>query len=156
MVKLPFHAQFFSHFIHVSNISTSLRIVHNRINLLCGEKIVFRSPHKRNLSGSYCSLTDKNISSEEKDILMDDSHATTFTNRLYRHPGIFHHVLVIQPRNKSGTKWELVPESERKLAEAVALINTLRQWKVIEKVSFDLRTITFFLSRDMRISGIKT
>lgn len=74
----------------------------------------------------------KNSINGEEEFVFDDPY-TTFTNRLFRHPGIFHNVLVIQPRNKSKTKWEMNEECERKLAEAVALIDTLRQWRVVEQ-----------------------
>lgn len=88
---------------------------------------------KRNFCILSCLMKNNDSSEEVKGFVFDDPY-TTFTNRLYRHPGIFHNVLVIQPRNKSKTNWESPEECERKLSEAVALIHTLHQWKVVDKV----------------------
>lgn len=106
------------------------------LNLKISKSCNLKKIENRFSTTSSCLMLDnENLSKEEKDILLDDTHTTTFTNRLYRHPGHSHNVLVIQPRDKSGAKWELTVDSERKLAEAVALVNTLRQWKVVGKVS---------------------
>lgn len=98
---------------------------------------------KSNFSILSCLMKKNNNSEDIKEFVFDDPY-TTFTNRLYRHPGIFHNVLVVQPRNKSKTNWESTEYCEPKLSEAVALIDTLHQWKVVDKVSILSLELHFF------------
>lgn len=64
----------------------------------------------------------------------DQSMFENLTKDLYHHPGIGHNILLIQPRIKYGRNNEKRIVSECKMGEAVALVNTLPGWKVIEKV----------------------
>lgn len=66
--------------------------------------------------------------------LSDQSMFENLTKDLYHHPGVGHNILLIQPRIKYGRNNERRIDSECKMGEAVALVNTLPGWKVIEKV----------------------
>lgn len=110
-----------------------------QIHCKFNERYVIKSNVKqviKKFSVLSCLMKDgRNSSNDDQKLIFDDPY-TTFTNRLYRHPGIFHNVLVIQPQIRSKTKWETNEECERKLDEAVALVDTLQRWKVVEKVCF--------------------
>ncbi|KAG8181563.1 hypothetical protein JTE90_017313 [Oedothorax gibbosus] len=68
-----------------------------------------------------------------KNNLSDQSILDNFSQEIYHHPGLGHNILLIQPRIKYGPNYERKIDSECKLEEAVALVNTLPDWNVIEK-----------------------
>lgn len=115
---------------------------HNRISI-CKKKMVTIKgwkessiSYKNFSSSSYCMKEENDEPESEKiEFLYQDSYILNCTNRLYRQPGTPHNVLVIQPRLKCGPNREKMEKSELKLAEAVALVNTLPQWKIVEKVN---------------------
>ena len=55
-------------------------------------------------------------------------------SRVFHTSEMGHQVLVIQPYIKWGSKKKRNTNSDLQLAEAVALVGTLRNWKVVDKV----------------------
>lgn len=64
---------------------------------------------------------------------LNDPVYQNMVKKMYQRPLMGHNLLLIQPRIKFGPKGEAKSSAELKLSEAVALVETLPDWKVVEK-----------------------
>ncbi|XP_035216635.1 putative GTP-binding protein 6 isoform X2 [Stegodyphus dumicola] len=84
------------------------------------------------ICSSRLSNEKNNLEKIERESLLEHSEFADITKHLYKHPGVGHNILLIQPRGR-GPQRESISACERKLDEAVALVKTLPDWNVVEK-----------------------
>jgi hypothetical protein len=109
--------------------------------------------------GSHSFFSGKHIWKYRKDVEYpdnsdecDDEHEdfedeeySDMVKRILHLPEMGHQVLVIQPYVKWGSAKKRNTTPELQLAEAVALIGTLRKWKVVDKVSGHIHLPIIFI-----------
>ncbi|XP_059150741.1 putative GTP-binding protein 6 [Physella acuta] len=70
---------------------------------------------------------------DRSDVVAEDEEYGEFVREICAIPGVGHRVLVVQPDIKTGTRRYVMTTRELKLEETCALVNTLPNWKVLEK-----------------------
>lgn len=153
-----------------SSFSPAALFVKNRDRILTAVNRDFSSckPFFKDESNeSYISDINDNDSQKYEDLMTRISHMPELGHqmqeseerdyletRLFHIPEMGHQVFVIQPYVKWGSNKKRNTVPDLQLAESVALIGTLRNWKVVDKIKISLTSFekkTFFGTGNLKM-----